>query len=71
MELQKIISGIAENIKHWQLPLFAGLTNVANLKRKEGLEDNDSGLGEIAGDNILPKEILISLSSRRELRGRY
>lgn len=62
MELQKIISGIAESVKHWQLPLFAGLTSS---------EDNNSGLGEIAGDNILPREILISLSSRRELRGRY
>lgn len=70
MELQKIISGIAESVKHWQLPLFAGLSSVVKLKRKEGPEDNNSGLGETAGDNILPREILISLSSRRELRGR-
>jgi len=28
------------------------------------LQVKSGGLGEIAGDNILPKEILISLSSR-------
>ncbi|MCX5697034.1 MAG: hypothetical protein NTU54_03545 [Candidatus Omnitrophica bacterium] len=67
MDLHKIAHDIYEASKHWHLTLFAGLIDSIRLHSKVEERDRISGLGEVIGDNILQKEILISLSSRRGL----
>lgn len=52
--------------KGGHLPLFVGLFAIIRNHHSD-LKDKLSDLGEVTGDNVLPKEILISLSSRRGL----
>lgn len=67
MDFHKITHDICEVAKHWHLPVFVGLIGSVKVIPKINGQGVISGLGEIPGDNILPKEILISLSSRRGL----
>ncbi|MCX5704175.1 MAG: hypothetical protein NT066_06785 [Candidatus Omnitrophica bacterium] len=53
-------------VKALHLPMFVGLIGTLKI-HKENLKETLGDLGEVTGDNILPKEILISLSSRRGL----
>jgi hypothetical protein len=62
MDIQKLTFEIYEFTKQWHLPLLVGFIGLAGEAGKPGA---DNGLGEAPGDNILPKQILICLSSRR------
>lgn len=65
MELHKLLQEAYETSKHWHFPVFAGLIAHLRLGREQRIHMKNSGLGEIPGDNIPPKEILDSLSFRR------
>ena len=67
MDLHKLAHDVCEASKPWHFPLFAGLIGSARLHGKIEFKEKISDLGEVAGDNIIRKEILISLSSRRGL----
>jgi len=67
MDLHKITHEIYEAAKHWHLPFLVGVFGSIRVNHRINLQSNISDLGGIPGDNILPKEILISLSSRRSL----
>ncbi|MCM8797303.1 MAG: hypothetical protein NC923_05450 [Candidatus Omnitrophica bacterium] len=67
MDLQKLAHDAYEASKHWHLPILFGL--VGHIRLHSKMEDKDiiGDLGDAPGDNILPKEILNSLISRRSL----
>jgi len=65
MDIHKLANDASEAAKH--LPLFIGLISSIRIAPKVRTEITNSDLGDVPGDNILPKEILISLSSRRGL----
>lgn len=67
MDLHKLAHDVYEASKHWHLPLLAGLVGSIRIMPKADSREHISDLGEVPGDNILSKEILISLSSRRGL----
>lgn len=67
MDMHKLTHEICEAARHWHLPLFAGLIASVWAAPKKDKQENISDLGEVPGDNILPSEILFSLSSRRVL----
>ena len=71
MELTKILQDVYEASKHWHFSLVAGL--ISSFKTHSGVEAKDkiSDLGDVPGDNILPSQILISISSRRGLEARF
>lgn len=64
MDINKITHDILEVTKHPHLPILAGLIGYIHITPKMGAKVDSSGLGEVTGDNILPKDILISLSRR-------
>ena len=70
MGQQKIIYDICEASRQWHLPIFAGFLGLLNTYSRETPQSGFNGLGDVPGDNILSKEILVSLSSRRRPRGR-
>lgn len=65
MDIHKLAHDAYEATKHWHLPLLVGLIGSIRINSKADLGRENSDLGEAPGDNILTKEILISLSSRR------
>lgn len=65
MDIHKLAHDASEAAKH--LPLFIGLISSIRITPKMRTEITDSDLGEVPGDNILPINILNSLSSRRGL----
>lgn len=67
MDIHKISHEICEVAKHGHLPLLASLIGTFRISRKAFKQEENSDLEEVTGDNILPNEILISLSSRRGL----
>lgn len=67
MDMQKLSHGLCEVTKHWHLPVLIGLIDFNKLTSRTNI--NIGGPGDEMGDNILPKEILISLSSRKDSRG--
>ena len=65
MEIHKMTHEAYEVIKHLSfLTFFFGSIRITP---KRSINEQNSDLGEVPGDNILPKEILISLSSHRVL----
>ncbi len=67
MDLHKLIHDVCEATKHGHLPLLAGFIGSIRLHNKMEAKDIIGDLGDVPGDNILPKEILNSLISRRSL----
>ncbi|MDI6605703.1 MAG: hypothetical protein QME65_00950 [Candidatus Omnitrophota bacterium] len=65
MDIHKLAHDVYETTRHWHLPLLVGLISSIRIAPKAGLGIRKSDLGDVPGDNILTKEILISLSSRR------
>lgn len=65
MELNKLSHDIYEAVKHWHIPLLFGIIGSVKISRKVTKQEDNCGLGDTPGDNILPKEILNSLISRR------
>ncbi|MDP2941052.1 MAG: hypothetical protein Q8N85_02195 [Candidatus Omnitrophota bacterium] len=65
MDIHKLAQDVYEAGKHWHLPLFFSLLGSVGFPSKMGIRDKNSDLGDAPGDNILPSEILISLSSRK------
>ena len=68
MDLYKLAQHIGEILQdgHWHLPLFAGLLG-AIKNHNSVVDEKTGGLGNVPGDNILPKEILISFCARKKL----
>lgn len=68
MDLHKLIHHVDEIIRggYLHFSLFAGLFGAIKGSTPD-FKDQTGDLGETPGDNFLPKEILISLSSRRGL----
>ena len=66
MQTQKLIHELCEASKHMHLPLLVGLVSYVRVTPKY-LRDKFSDLGDVPGDNVLPKVILDSLISRRSL----
>lgn len=64
--MEHVCGKLILHVKTLHLPLFVGLIGIIK-SRRENFKETLSDLGEVTGDNILPKEILISLSSRRGL----
>ena len=67
MDLHKLVHEACEVSRHWHLPLLAGFASSIKFRSKMKAEDLYSDLGDVPGDNILPKAILNSLISRRSL----
>ena len=67
MDLHKLAHDVCEVAKHWHLPVFVGLISSVKVIPKINGQGVISDLGEVPGDNVLPKEILNSLISRRSL----
>lgn len=67
MDLHKLAHDAYEATKHWHMPLLFGLVGSIKLHNKTEAKDIIGDLGDAPGDNILPKEILNSLISRRSL----
>lgn len=67
MDLHKLVHDACEASKHWHLPILFGL--IGHVRLHSGVENKYEigDLGDAPGDNILPKEILNSLISRRSL----
>lgn len=70
MDFHKVAHDICNATGHWHLPLFVGFIGSMKQTFKIKAHDDLGDLGDAPGDNILPKEILISLSSRREIPSR-
>ncbi len=64
MDLHKLAHDACEATKYWYMPLLAGLIGYIRIIKEK---DKISDLGDVPGDNILSKEILNSLISRRSL----
>lgn len=67
MDIHKITHEVLEATKHYHLPIWMGLIGYIKLKPKINLNEENSGLGDVPGDNILPSKILFSILSRRSL----
>ena len=65
MELIKFIHQTIEVVRSSDASFLAGFIGAIKLLHATGNDETQSGLGEAPGDNILPNEILLSLSSRR------
>jgi len=65
MDINKIAHEAFETARVWHFPLLLGLVCSIRVMPKD--QYNQGDLGDVPGDNILPKNILISLSSRRGL----
>jgi hypothetical protein len=66
MDFHKLPHDLADVILNGHFPfsfLLFGLFKISKLKHK----DEISELGDVPGDNVLPKNILISLPSRKGL----
>lgn len=70
MDLQKLAHDIFGASGQTHLPFFLGLIAPLKMAFKMKSKDDLGDLGDVPGDNIPPKQILISLSSRREISGR-
>ena len=67
MDLHKLIHDTCEATRHWHFPLLIGLAGSIRIMPKQNSHQQIGDLGDVPGDNILPKEILNSLISRRSL----
>lgn len=67
MDIHKLTHDICEATRHWHLPLLIGFIGYIRVRSKKDSQDCISDLGEAPGDNILPSDILFSISSRRVL----
>ncbi len=67
MDMHKIAHDLCETTRHCHFPLIAGLIGYIRITPKKRIKEIIGDLGEVPGDNILPSEILISISSRRVL----
>ena len=67
MDIHRLVQEACETVKHWHLPLLVGLVSFIKIVPDVSKEAKVSELGEVPGDNILPNDILTSLSSRRGL----
>lgn len=65
MDLHRLTHGIYEALKHWHIPVFVSFLTSITPKAKAKRQAKMSDLGDVPGDNILPNEILFSISSRR------
>ncbi|RJP29187.1 MAG: hypothetical protein C4533_05150 [Candidatus Omnitrophota bacterium] len=65
MDIHKLIHDTCEATKH--LPFLIGLAGSIRIMPKQNSREQIGDLGDVPGDNILPKEILNSLISRRSL----
>jgi hypothetical protein len=70
MDFHKIIHDLSEAARQGHWPLFLGWLGALKYFSKDYNRYDLGDLGDTPGDNILPKEILSSLSSRREIPGR-
>ena len=68
IDLHKTIQQICEATRHWHLPMFVGLVSSIKVNPRINTQEKISDLGDVPGDNFLPKEILNSLVSRRGLK---
>ena len=66
LELTKFLHHAIEVVRNSDASFLAGFIGAIKLLHATGNDETQSGLGEAPGDNILPNEILLSLSSRRE-----
>lgn len=67
MDIHKLFHDSCEAARHWHFPLFSVLFGYIRIMSEQNSHDQVNDLEDAVGDNILPKEILISLSSRRGL----
>ena len=65
MDIHRLVQEACETAKHWHLPLLVGFVSFIKIVPDVSQEAEVSELGEVPGDNILPNDILTSLSSRR------
>jgi len=65
MDLSRLIHQIGDILKegNWHLPLFVGYLG-AMKNHGSVVEEKAVDLGNVPGDNILPKEILVSFNNR-------
>lgn len=71
MDLHRLAHDIFHTSRQTNVPFFIGLIGSLRFTFKNKDKNDLGDLGDAPGDNILPKEILISLSSRREIPGRF
>ena len=71
MDLHRLAHDIFHASRQTQVPFLIGLVGSIKLSFKSNRKDDLGDLGDTPRDSILPKEILISLSSRREIPGRF
>ena len=67
MYLNKLAHDVCEAGRHWHLPFLVGMISSIRIMPKTDSHSEISDLGDVPGDNVLPKEILNSLISRRSL----
>lgn len=67
MDIHKLIHDGCEAAKHLHFPMLLGLAGSIRIMPKQKSPEQIGDLGDVPGDNILPKEILNSLISRRSL----
>ncbi len=67
MYLNKLAQDVCEASKHWYLPFLIGMVSYIRIIPKSDSRSEIGDLGDVPGDNILPKAILNSLISRRSL----
>lgn len=67
MDLHRLVHDACEASKHWHLPILFGLVGHIKLHSRVENKREIGDLGETPGDNVLPREILDSLISRRSL----
>jgi len=65
MDLHKLFHEVAEACKSGHFLVLAGMLGIFKLTSGFKQMDKSCGLSDAVGDNILPKNILISLSSRK------
>ena len=71
MDIHKLIHEACGATRHWHFPLLVGLIGFIKIIPKADSHERISDLGDVPGDNILPSQILISISSRRGLEARF
>ena len=71
MDIHKLAHDIFHASRQTNVPFFIALFGSMKLSFKHKRSNDLGDLGETPGDNILPKEILIALSSRREIPSRF
>jgi hypothetical protein len=67
MDMHKTFHDLCQAGEHFNLPLIVGMIGSVRFNGKIKTEDKFGDLGDVPGDNVLPKKILNSLISRRSL----